>query len=53
MRKKTRVGNAKTEGIYSVPVRTAVSVHAKCNQGRWSDREWAHGCAPERLREQK
>ena len=38
---------------YSVPARMAVSVPAKRNHGRWSAREWAHGCAPERLREQK
>ena len=37
----------------SEPARMAVSVPAKHSQGRWSDREWAHGRAPERLREQK
>ena len=38
---------------YSEPVRMAVSVHAKLGQGWWSARELAHGCAIERLREQK
>jgi len=40
-------------GNYSEPVRMAVSVHAKLGQGWWSARSMAHGCAIERLREQK
>jgi len=48
-----KCNSIKNSSNYSEPVRMAVYVPAKRNQGRWSVREFAHGSATERLRELK